>query len=73
MQISAKRGPDSTFAVEANTETLCPKSSRFRLLKMMNWGRVIRGRGEYRVKYQVDYQILGKFLSKKVKFLLESG
>ena len=36
---------------------------------MMNRGRVIRGRVEYRV----DYQILGKFLSKKVEFLLESG
>ena len=27
LQISAKRGPDSTFAVKANTKTLCPKSS----------------------------------------------
>ena len=36
---------------------------------MMNQGRVIRGRVEYRV----DYRILGEFLSKKVKFLLESG
>ena len=40
---------------------------------MMNWGRVIRGRVEYRVKYRVDYRILGEFLSKKVEFLLESG
>ena len=32
-QISAKRGTDSTFAVEANTKTLCPKSSRFRKSK----------------------------------------
>ena len=40
-QISAKRGPDSTFAGEAITKTLCPKSSRFRLVKMMDRGRVI--------------------------------
>ena len=39
----------------------------------MNRGRVIRGQVEYRVKYQVDYQILGEFLSKKVEFLLKSG
>ena len=32
---------------------------------MMNQGRAIRGR--------VEYWILGKFLSKKVEFLLESG
>ena len=36
---------------------------------MMNRGRVIRGRVEYRV----DYRILGEFLSKKVEFLLKSG
>ena len=35
-----------------------PMSSRFRLVKMMNRGRV-----EYRVEYQVDYRILGEFLS----------
>ena len=35
----------------------------------MNLGRVIRGR----VEYQVDYQILGKFLSKTVEFQLVSG
>ena len=40
---------------------------------MMNRGRVIWGRVEYRVEYLVDYQILGEFLSKKVEFLLESG
>ena len=40
---------------------------------MMNRGRVIRGQVEYRVEYRVDYQILGEFLSKIVKFLLESG
>ena len=44
---------------------------------MMNRGRVIRGRIEYRVKYlvnyRVDYRILGEFLSKKVELLLESG
>ena len=44
---------------------------------MINRGRVIRGRVEYRVEYrdnyQVDYPILGEFLSKKVEFLLESG
>ena len=40
---------------------------------MMNRGRDIRGQGEYRVDYRVDYRILGKFLSKKVEFLLESG
>ena len=32
---------------------------------MMNRGRVIRG--------QVEYQILGEFLSKKAEFLLKSG
>ena len=36
-------------------------------------GSAIRGPVEYWVKYQVDYRILGEFLSKKVKFLLESG
>ena len=36
---------------------------------MMNRGRVIWGR----VEYQVDYRILGKFLSKKVELLLKSG
>ena len=41
-QIVAKRGPDSKFAVEANTKTLCPNSSRFRLVKMIDRGRVIR-------------------------------
>ena len=40
---------------------------------MMTWGQVIRGRVEYRVEYRVDYRILGKFLSKKVEFLLDSG
>ena len=54
-QILAKRGPDSTFAVEENTKTMCLKLSRFRLVKMMGWGRVFRP--------QVKYQILGKFLS----------
>ena len=61
---SAKRGHDSTFAVEANTKTLCPKLSRFRLAKIMNrgrviWGRVIRGQGEYQVDYRVDYLAKG--------------
>ena len=68
-QISAKRGPDSTFAVKANTKTLCPKSSWFWSVKIMNRGRVIWPRVEYRV----EYQILGEFLSKKVEFLLKSG
>ena len=40
---------------------------------MMNQGWVIWGRVEYRVKYQVNYRILGEFLSKKVEFLLKSG
>ena len=39
---------------------------------MMNRGRVIRGRVEYRVDYRVEYQILGEFLSIKVEFLLKS-
>ena len=76
VQISAKRGPDSTFAVEVNTKT-CPKSSRFRLVKMMDRDRVIQPQVEYwveyRVKYWVEYLILGEFLSKKVDFILESG
>ena len=33
---------------------------------MMNRGRVIRGRVDYRVEYRVNYRILGEFL-------LESG
>ena len=40
---------------------------------MMNRGQVIWGRVEYQVEYQVDYRISGKFLSKKVEFLLEPG
>ena len=64
-----KQGPDSTFAIKANAKTQCPKSSRFRLVKIMDRGRVIPPRVEYRV----EYRILGKFLSKKVEFLLESG
>ena len=44
---------------------------------MMNWGRVIWGRVQYRIEYQVDYRvdyrILGEFLSNKNDFLLESG
>ena len=35
----------------------------------MDQGQVTRPRVEYRV----EYQILGEFLSKKVKFLLDSG
>ena len=68
-QISAKQGPESTFAVEANTKTMCPKSSLFRLVNMMDRGRVIQPWVEYRV----DNRILGEFLSKKVEFILESG
>ena len=53
------------------------KSSRFRLVKMMNRGQIIWGQVEYWVKYRVncrvDYRILGEFLSKKVEFLFESG
>ena len=51
-----KQGPDSTFAIKANAKTQCPKSSRFRLVKIMDRGRVIRPR--------VEYRILGEFLSK---------
>ena len=40
---------------------------------MMDRGRVIRPRVEYRAEYWVEYQIKGEFLSKKVDFLLESG
>ena len=36
---------------------------------MMDRGRFIRPR----VKYRVEYRILGEFLSKKVEFLLKSG
>ena len=54
-QILAKWGPDSTFAAEENTKTQCPKSSQFRLVKMMDLGRVIRPRVEYRVEHQVEY------------------
>ena len=64
-QISAKRGTDSSFVVEANIIALLPKSSRSQLVKMMNRGRVIRGRVKYRVAYRVDYlvdyQILASF------------
>ena len=69
LQILARRGPDSTFAVEPNTKTMCPKLSWFWLVKMMDRGRVIRPR----VQYQVEYQILGDILSKKVNFLLKSS
>ena len=55
-QISANWGPDSTFAVEANTKTLCPKSSLFWLVKMMDRGWVIRPL----VEYWVEYRILGE-------------
>ena len=40
---------------------------------MMDRGRFIRPRVEYRVKIQVEYRILGEFLSIKVEFLLDSG
>ena len=39
-QVSANWGPHSTFAVEANTKTLCSKLSRFRLVKMKDWGEL---------------------------------
>ena len=41
VQISAKRGPDSRFIVEANTK--CPsKSSRSQIVNLMDRGRVTR-------------------------------
>ena len=46
-QVSANRGPDSTFTVKANTKTMCPKSSRFPLVTMMDRGRVIQPRVKY--------------------------
>ena len=74
-QISANRGTDSRFVLESNHKSLKPKSSRSRIGKLKNRGRVSRGqveyRVEYRVDYRVDYRILGEFLSKKVEFLLE--
>ena len=36
VQVSANQGPDSTFAVEANINSLCPKSSRGSILKSQN-------------------------------------
>ena len=53
-QISAKWGPDSRFVVEANTKIWWPKSSRSRIVKLMDWGRVTRP--------WVEYRILGEFL-----------
>ena len=53
-QISANRGPDSTFTVKANNKT-CPKSSRYQLVKIMDQGRFIRP--------GLEYRILGEFLS----------
>ena len=38
---------------------------------MINRGRV-EYRVDYRVDYRVEYRLLGKFLSKKNEFLLES-
>ena len=72
-QISAKRGLDSRFVVEANTKSWWPKLSQSRKVKLMDWGRVTRLRVEYRVEYQVKYWILGEFLIIKVKLLLDSG
>ena len=57
-QISAMRGPDSRFVVEANTKSRWPKSSRSRIVKLVDRGGVTRPR----VKYRVEYQILGEFL-----------
>ena len=39
-QISAKRGPDSSFIVEVNTEVLVSKSNSKRSKYVMVWGRV---------------------------------
>ena len=71
-QISSKRGPELTSPLRQMLNH-CLKSSRFRLVKMMVWGRAIRPRVEYRVENRVEYRILGEFLSKKVQFLLKSG
>ena len=35
-QVSANRGPDSTFAIKANIKSLCPKLSRGSILKSQN-------------------------------------
>ena len=70
-------GSDSRFVVEANSKSWWPKSSRSRIVKLMDRGRVTRPRVEYRVKYRVkywfEYRMLGEFLSIKVEFLLDSG
>ena len=50
-QISAHRGPDSRFVVEANTRSRQPKSSRSRIVKLMDRGQVTQPRVEYRVQY----------------------
>ena len=39
-QISAKRGPDSRFIVEANTKCPWPKSSRSQMVNLMDCGRI---------------------------------
>ena len=67
-QISAKQGPDLRFVVKVNTKSQWPKSSLSQIVKFMDRGWVTRPWVEYRVKYQVEYWILGEFLSKKVKF-----
>ena len=36
LQVSANRGPDSTFVVEANIKSLCHKSSQGSILKSQN-------------------------------------
>ena len=54
-QISAKWGPDSKFVVKANTKSWWPKSSRSRIVKLMDQGQVTQPQ----VEYWVEYRILG--------------
>ena len=65
-QISAKRGPNSRFVIEANTKSLWPKLSWSQKVKLMDRGRVTQP--------QVEYWVISRaFFSTKVEFLLESG
>ena len=57
-QISAKRGPDSSFVVKPNTKSLWPKSSWSRIVKLMDRGRVTQPRVEYRGEYQGEYRVI---------------
>ena len=46
-QISTKRGPDSRFVIETNTKSWWPKSSRSRIVKLMDRDWVTQPRVEY--------------------------